>query len=112
MSVGSLVVLLAALPAGPVPPAPTAPSPTLSSPDEQTLTAAHIPVGGPGLLDFLHKRSSPSPDKAQIAGLVKQLGDQVAATRDAASAQLTSIGEAAVPVLREAANNLDDPDFA
>ena len=44
MSVGSLVLLLAALPAGPVPAAPAAPSPTLSSADEQTLKSANIPV--------------------------------------------------------------------
>ena len=36
MSVGSIVLLLAALPAGPLPTPPALPSPTVSAADEQT----------------------------------------------------------------------------
>src|SRR5438105_3886679 len=108
MSVGSLVVLLAVLPAGP-PPA-VSPVSTLSPTDEQTLKSAHVALSGPELLDFLQNRSGPAADGAAIAGLVKQLAD--AASRDAAAGRLVALGEPAVPLLREAANNLDDPDFA
>ncbi len=112
MSVGSFVILLASLsavqpPAGP-PASTAAPSPA----DEQTLKAANLAVTGPALLDFLHKRTAAPADKAQIAALVKQLGDPAQAAHDPAAGQLTALGEAAVPFLREAANNLDDPDFA
>ncbi len=114
MSVGSLVVLLASLPAGPLPPPPPPPA-TPAAPaapaDKETLESAHIAAAdGPALLDFLHKRSGAAADKAQVAALVKQLAD--GSTRDAAAGRLVVLGEAAVPALREAANNLDDPDFA
>ena len=111
MSVGSFVVLLAALPGGTPPASPVAPSPpTLSSEDEQALKSANLAVAGPALVEFLHKRSGAPADKTQVAALVGQLGD--ASARDAAAGRLVALGEAAVPVLREAANNLDDPDFA
>src|SRR5258708_6802112 len=111
MAVGPYLALLAAFAAGPMQAPPSAPAPAvLSSSDEQTLKTANIAAAGPGLLDFFHKRSGTPTEKTQLAGLIKQLSD--GPTRDAASAQLISIGEAAVPILREAANNLDDPDFA
>ncbi len=117
MSVGSLVLLLAALPAQPGPaaliqPLTAAPVTTLSSTDEDILKSAHIGVSGPALLDFLHKRSGAVVDKGVVAALAKQLVDPAAAVHDAAAGQLISLGEAAVPALREAANNLDDPDGA
>ncbi|HVS39602.1 MAG TPA: HEAT repeat domain-containing protein [Gemmataceae bacterium] len=110
MSVGSIVLVLAALPAGPLP-APSAPtSASPSSADEQTLKSANIGVSGPALLDFFHQRSGAAVDKARVAALVKQLAEP--AGRDAAVGQLVAIGEPAAPALREAANNLDDPDLA
>ena len=112
MSVGSFVILLASLSAGQPPAAPPAPTAAPSSPDEQTLKAANLAAAGPALLDFLHKRTSAPADKAQIAALVKQLGDAAQATHDPVAAQLTALGESAVPFLREAANNLDDPEYA
>jgi HEAT repeat protein len=107
MSVGSLVLLLAALPAQLLPAAPITP---LSSADEDTLKSAHIAVAAPALLDFLHKRSGAAVDKGVVANLAKQLADPAAAVHDAAAGQLVSLGEAAVPALREAVNNLDDPE--
>jgi HEAT repeat protein len=107
MSVGSFILLLAALPAQPL---PAAPAMTLSSVDEETLKAAHIAAAGPALLDFLHKRSGAVGEGA--ADLVKQLADPAPAVHDAAAGQLVALGEPAVPALREAANNLDDPEFA
>jgi len=112
MSVGSFVILLASLSAGQPPAVPPASAPTPPSADEQTLKAANLAATGPALLDFLHKRTSAPADKAQIAALVKQLGDAAPATHEAAAAQLTALGESAVPLLREVANNLDDPEYA
>jgi hypothetical protein len=97
MSVGSLVLLLAALPAQPLSAAPITP---LSSADEDTLKSAHIAAAAPALLDFLHKRSGTAVDKGVVANLAKQLADPTAAVHDAAAGQLVSLGEAAVPALR------------
>jgi HEAT repeat protein len=108
MFVGSLVLLVTALPAQPLPAAPVA---TLSSADEDTLKSAHIAFAGPALLDFLHKRSGAVVEKGVVAGLAQQLADPAAAVHDAAAGQLAAIGQAAVPALREAANNLDDADY-
>ena len=108
MSVGPLVLLLTAL--SPGQPAPAAPA--LSSGDEQTLKAANLTVAGLTLIDFLHQRTGPAADAAQIAGLIKQLADPAPATHDSAAGRLIAAGEPAVLPLREAANNQDDPDFA
>ena len=110
MSVGSFVILLASLSAG-QPPA-VSPASAPSPADEQTLKAANLSAAAPALLDFLHKRTAAPTDAAQIAALVKQLGDAAPAAHDPAAAQLTALGESAVPFLREAANNLDDPQYA
>ena len=109
MSVVSLVLLLAALPAQTRPAAPVS---AVSSVDDDALKLAHIAETGPALLDFLHKRSGAAVDKAVVNGLIKQLADPSAAVHDAAAGQLTALGESAVPALREAVNKLDDPDFA
>src|SRR5262249_28547847 len=65
-----------------------------------------------GLLDFFRKRTPPAPERARLAGLAKQLGDREPAVRDRAAGELVSVGQAAVPVLREAANNIDDVEGA
>jgi HEAT repeat protein len=109
MSVGSLLLLLAVLPAQ----SPTsAAASSVSSSDEETLKSAHIVVAGPALLDFLHKRSGAATESGVVTGLLKQLADPSAAVHEAAAGQLVAFGESAVPALREAANRLDDPDVS
>jgi HEAT repeat protein len=114
MLVGHLVVLLAALPAAADPVAPPKPPPAApaASPDEQLLKGAGAGTTGPALLDFFKKRTAANVGKDKLADLVKQLGDKAPAARDAATADLLGYGEAAVPALRQAANNYDDPDYA
>ena len=49
-----------------------------------------------------------APDDAEIAGLVKQLGDDEFAKREAASKRLKEIGDAALAALRKAAKDSTD----
>jgi HEAT repeat protein len=80
--------------------------------DEQTLRNASLPASGPALLDFFRKRSLPEVKLEQLQALVKQLADQAPGQRDRAAAELISLGPVAVPLLRQAANDLDDIDTA
>ena len=102
MSVASLVLILAALPAQTRPAAPVS---TVSSVDDDALKLAHIAETGPALLDFLHKRSGAAVDKAVVNRLVKRLADPDAAVHDAAAGQLTALGEAPCPLCARPSTN-------
>jgi HEAT repeat protein len=100
-----------ALPPGAVmkpPPGPPAPGLSLAAGGEAALRSVWIDTSSAGLLDFFRKRTPPAPPKDTIAALVKKLSSKNDAERDAASGALVSIGQAAVPLLRQAANNVDD----
>ncbi len=75
--------------------------------DEHTLQAAHIRCDGESLLQFFRHRSVASVDSERLANLVVRLGDKSTDTRNAAFAELVSIGPAAIPALRQAANGID-----
>jgi HEAT repeat protein len=96
-------------PATTVPPPSTPPAVTTVPDDVQMLKGAHLGVTGPALLDFFRKRCPPAPERKWIAERVKQLSDKTAPVREAAAGELVSLGPAAVPRLRQAANHLDDP---
>jgi HEAT repeat protein len=76
--------------------------------DENILKAVKIPTTDDYLLDFFRKRTPPAPNKERLAELVKKLSAKELADRDAAQGQLIAIGESSVPLLRQAANNVDD----
>jgi HEAT repeat protein len=109
MCLAPLALVLATLPAAQQPVKPPAPAAVLS-PDEQALKSAYLAATGPALLDFFRKRTPPGPDDERIAELIKGLNDNSATARDQACGELVSLGVAAVPRLREAANHLDDPE--
>jgi HEAT repeat protein len=91
----------------------TAPAdPPVPPSDEQALKAAGLKVNGPALLDFLRKRAAGQADKEQVADLIQALGNKDPILRDKALGELTSLGQAAVPALRQAANELDNADAA
>jgi WD40 repeat protein len=52
----------------------------------------------------------PAPDPGEVAGLVKQLGEEDAARREAAIRRLEAIGEPALAVLRQVVRTHPDPD--
>jgi HEAT repeat protein len=71
-----------------------------------------LPTDGPGLLDFFRKRSLDHVDNELIAKLIEQLGDKKPESRDTSFRDLVSYGLTAVPLLRRAANDLDNLDRA
>jgi HEAT repeat protein len=77
--------------------------------DELLLRSAGLPTDGPGLLAFFRQRSRGTADAARLAALVARLGSDKAAERQKACAELVAIGPAAVPLLRQAANDPDSP---
>src|SRR5262249_27541106 len=86
--------------------------PPVSPSDEQTLKAAGLKANGPALLDFLRKRATGQADTEQVADLIQALGNKDPILRDKATGELISLGEAVVPALRQAANELDKADAA
>src|SRR5262245_15534019 len=86
--------------------------PTANNPDEQTLKKAGLATDAAALLDFFHKRSPGAVKSDQVQTWVKQLADKDAAARDRAAAELVGLGSLAVPSLRRAANDFDNPDAA
>jgi HEAT repeat protein len=118
MSLAPLALVLAVFPAQVKPwPVPAAGQPPTAAPapspgDGGTLKAAFLPDSGPGLLDFLRKRTPPGPDKDRVAELVGKLGDKDAAVREKAARELVCIGMPAVAPLRRLANALDNAEPA
>src|SRR4051812_39933230 len=109
--VSSGLLALAVLALGPGLPAQQ-PTPAPGPSDEQTLKAVSLKTDGAGLLDFFAKRTHPETDRDKLLALVKKLGDKGADARNQATAELVSYGAAAVPALRQGANDLDDTDAA
>jgi HEAT repeat protein len=87
-------------------------SPPLPPSDEQVLKNANLRTDASSLLDFFRNRTAPETDPAQIAKLVEQLNDQDNNVRDRAAAALVSFGPGVLPLLRQAANDLDNLDLA
>ncbi len=86
--------------------------PPVAASDEQALKAVGLRADGKALLDFFNKRTANKADKEQVSGLVKALAEKDATLRDKALGELVSIGEPAVPALRQAANELENAEAA
>jgi hypothetical protein len=82
-------------------------SPVRAGEDEDVLRAAGVATDGPGLLDFFRKHTLREVDRARVAALVRQLGDDAFAVREKASEELFAAGPAARGLLVEASR---DPD--
>ncbi|MFO0846465.1 MAG: HEAT repeat domain-containing protein [Gemmataceae bacterium] len=94
-----------------VPTAPGVARPAAGGPpDENLLRAARLATSDAGLLDFFRKRTPPAAPRSRIDDMVKRLSSGEPAQRDTAQAELTAVGQPAVPALRTAANNVDDAD--
>jgi hypothetical protein len=83
------------------------PTPSPEAADEQLLKDNRVPLDGPGLIEFLHKRTLTAEDEAGIRTLVHQLGDDEFDRREDASRRLVELGARAKPFVVRA---LTDPD--
>jgi hypothetical protein len=94
-----LLVTLAAL--------PHAADPETVPADEQTLSAAKLGHDGPALLDFFQKQILTDADRATVARLLGQLGDEDFAARDKASTDLVALGPKILALVRPAVKDAD-----
>lgn len=92
------------------PPTPITPPQASSLSDEAALKSANLSPTGPAVVEFFRKRAQPKVERETLVALIGKLSEKDATIRDRAAADLVSYGPAAVPLLREAANDLDDAD--
>ena len=77
--------------------------------DETTVRAAGLATDGPALLEFFRVRTKGTASVERLAALVAQLGADSAAAREKACGELVAVGPVAVPLLRQAAKDVDAP---
>src|SRR5262245_2633488 len=80
--------------------------------DADVVKAARIGTGGPALVEFFKNRTQRTADHDKLRELSVQLGDKTPDVLDKAYTRLVSSGMVAVPLLRQAANNVDDNEAA
>jgi HEAT repeat protein/outer membrane protein assembly factor BamB len=80
-------------------------------PDEKLLRAQKIATNGPGLLAYLRSRTLDDAEEKKLKALIAQLGSDVFAEREQASAELTRYGHLALRFLEKAAQD-SDPEVA
>lgn len=80
--------------------------------DETILRQARLGTSDADLIAFFRQRTPPAPPRTELLELIKQLDSTDVARRDAAQARLVTIGLAALPLLRQTANNVDAVELA
>src|SRR6185437_10482015 len=80
--------------------------------DDQTLHSAGVAADGPALLAFFHARARTDIDKEQLHALLQQFAAASNRERSLATAQFLGLGPLAIPTLRRAANDLQNPEVA
>jgi hypothetical protein len=96
------VVILVALSASPA----AEPDPLVAQ-DEKLLRDNRVAPDGPTLLAFFRERTLTAAQKARLADLVRDLGDDDFGVREKASAELVKAGRLALPLLTPAARDRD-----
>jgi HEAT repeat protein len=80
--------------------------------DEQMLQSAGLTTDGQALLEFFRTRCRTQVDSDHLQVLARRFTEPSRSGRIQATAELVAWGPLAVPVLRNAANNPDDPELA
>ncbi len=80
--------------------------------DEQTLKEAGLSPDGTALLAFFRARSRSDIDSDRLRVLLRQFAADNDDERSLATAEFLGLGPLAVPTLRQAANDLNQPDLA
>src|SRR2546425_1219292 len=77
--------------------------------DEVRLKSAGLSTDGKSLLEFSRLPTKGEVSAEKLGELLDQLEDKAAAKRERACAELVSIGPPAIPLLRQAARDADNP---
>src|SRR5262245_15112413 len=85
-------------------------SSTLS--DELKLKSVGLATDGAGLMKFFELRAKGEAPAEKIKELMEKLDAKSEATRQRACAELVAIGPPAIPLLRAAAKEVDNPELA
>jgi HEAT repeat protein len=80
--------------------------------DEALLQSAGLSDEGPALLAFFHARAQTDIDHTHLHGLLRQFVNGSSEQRAATLTELLGLGPLALPVLRQTANDLDQPHAA
>jgi HEAT repeat protein len=80
--------------------------------DEQVLRNTGLKTDGPALLAFFRTRSRTEADRDRLHDCAGRFTGPVGPERAAATSELIAWGPLAVPVLRQVANDLDNPEAA
>ncbi|HKI31532.1 MAG TPA: HEAT repeat domain-containing protein [Gemmataceae bacterium] len=80
--------------------------------DEQLLRTAGLSPDGPALVEFFKARTRLTAEREKLAGFIEQLGSKKAEEREKAMGELVSYGPLAVPQLRQATRDPDEPQVA
>jgi HEAT repeat protein len=80
--------------------------------EERTLREAGLPTDGPALITFFQRRAQLDVKPGQIDVLIHQLGAAQPTIQEAAVAALVGTGVTAIPLLRQAAKDGDNPEVA
>jgi hypothetical protein len=75
--------------------------------DEQVLKTAGAPTDGPGLLEYFRRRTPSAEEQSNLQKRAAQLGSPVFTVRAKATDELIRAGRAALPWLRDVADNAD-----
>jgi outer membrane protein assembly factor BamB len=75
--------------------------------DERLVRAGGVTLDGPGLLAFFRQRTLSDADYKRLEELIRDLGSEDFATREAASRGLTQAGPPVLPLLRPALRDKD-----
>ncbi|HWG41675.1 MAG TPA: HEAT repeat domain-containing protein [Gemmataceae bacterium] len=83
-----------------------------STDDELTLHSAGLSADGAALLAFFHARARTDIDRDHLLLLLRQFASGPKEERDSATVELLGLGPLALPILRQAVNDLDHPEVA
>ena len=79
--------------------------------DEDVLKAVNLKTDPASLLDYLRKQTHPEADPKQMDALIRDLGDDIFQTREAAYSKIITLGKTALVSLKEAAERDPDPEI-
>ena len=93
------------------PDAPASAKESISKSDLDVLAGVNLKADPASLLDYLRKQTHPEADPKRMEALIRDLGDDIFQTREAAYAKIVTLGKTALVALKEAAERDTDPEI-